>query len=91
VLEDQMDTRPAMALFGRVVEASKDRELQARAAYMAAKCELAAKINEKSGYVESLPVPAQWFGVLSRYADTKYHREVLAECGHYRSWRQNRR
>jgi len=31
-----------------------------------------------------LPIPATWFPIVKRLADTAYHRQILRECGHYR-------
>jgi hypothetical protein len=31
-------------------------------------------------------VPKTWFAIVKTFADTAYHREVLAHGGHHRRW-----
>lgn len=71
------DTRAAERWFARALELTADRELKARAATMAAKCELAREEGN---------VARTWYPVLATLSDTAYHAEVLAECGWYRDW-----
>ncbi len=83
------DTRPAERWYRRAFELSRNRELKARAAFYAAKAELQTLVTAKYAPYESadaLPVPKAWFAVVKGFADTKYHREILKECGHYRRW-----
>jgi hypothetical protein len=75
------DTRLAERWFKRAFEASADRELKARAATMAAKCELARDGGE---------VSKTWYPALRALAGTAYEKEVLKECGWYREWRPGR-
>lgn len=77
------DTRPAERWFKVAYDLSGDRELKARAATMAAKCELARA--GKDGEVSST-----WYPVLRELSDTAYQKEVLVECGWYRAWAQPR-
>ncbi len=85
------DTAPAEAAFRRAFELTRDKELKAQAAYMAAKCELAQQLSspeeEPIDPVYYLPIPQRWFAELTKLGETKYHAEVLGECGHYRRWR----
>ena len=83
------DTRPAEAWYRRAFDSARSRELKAKAAFMAAKCELAQRLEAKPPEREDepLPVPKTWFPVVKQFEDTRYHQEVLAECGHYRTWR----
>jgi hypothetical protein len=36
--------------------------------------------------MDALPIPKTWFPIVKSFADTKYYKEVLAECGHFRKW-----
>ena len=83
----------AEAWYRRAYEASGDRELKARAAFGAAKSELARRVLAPAGAprgpidpVDYLPIPTTWFPIVKGLADTAYHREILRECGHYRRW-----
>jgi tetratricopeptide (TPR) repeat protein len=89
--------RAAERWYKRAYERSRHRELRAKAAFMAAKAELGALLaaaEESSGAsaetdpsgLSPLPVPRTWFPVIETLADTRYYREVLAECSHFRSW-----
>jgi hypothetical protein len=80
------DTAPAEAWFARAFELTQQRELKAKAAYMAAKCELPRLPGAQEG---SPPRAPRWYGSLAKFADTAYHREVLAECGYYQDWRNH--
>lgn len=75
------DTKLAERWFKRAFEASVDRELKARAATMAAKCELAREGGE---------VSKTWYPALRALAGTAWEKEVLKECGWYREWRPGR-
>jgi hypothetical protein len=102
VLEDthqkQEVPRAAERWYKRAYELSRDRELRAKAAFFAAKAELGAMISaaeEAAGMsdggslgLSELPVPRRWFPVVASFADTRYYEEVLAECGHFRTWAQ---
>jgi hypothetical protein len=39
-----------------------------------------------AGVALSATIRLHWFAIVKTFADTAYHREVLAECGHYRRW-----
>jgi len=71
------DASMAERWFKRAHDLATDRELEAKAATMAAKCELA-----RTGASES----KTWYPALRALSDTTYQKEVLAECGWYRDW-----
>ena len=84
------DTKPAERWFKKAYELATSRELKARAAFYAAKAEMGTLITAANpdpwGDLETLPVPSTWYPVLAKLADTTYYKEVLAECGTFRSW-----
>ena len=83
------DTRAAEKWYRRAFDLSKDRELKAKAAYLAAKAELGGLITadeEAGGSADPLPVPKTWFSQLKTLSDTQYYREVLKECVHFADW-----
>jgi hypothetical protein len=87
------DTRPAERWYRRAHDLTKNRELRAKAAYLAAKAELAHLLNAAGGPdspPSTLPVPKTWFPALRKLSDTRYYREVLRECGHFSEWLRNR-
>lgn len=84
------DTTAALQWYKRAYALAQDRELKAKAAFLAAKAERGALIakdfaNPRGGNGD-LPIPSTWFPRVKTFADTTYHREVLAECGTYRAW-----
>jgi hypothetical protein len=83
------DVNEAEIWYKRAFDAFPDREDKARAAFMAAKSELARMLEKKEpshGEVDPLPIPGTWFPIVRSFSDTKYYREILQECGHYRRW-----
>ncbi|MCK6546357.1 hypothetical protein L6R52_10955 [Myxococcota bacterium] len=82
------NTSAAEAAYEKAFGLTADRELKATAAFMAAKCELARRIDASGAPTQTreLPIPEKWFPVVKSFADTKYHAEILKECGHYRQW-----
>jgi len=83
------DTSAALYWYRRAYALARDRELKAQAAYLAAKAErgtLFAKRPPSTRPNEDLPLPSTWFPLVKTFADTAYHRQVLAECGTYRTW-----
>ena len=67
------------------MELSHDRELKAKAAFMAAKCELNASYDT-DGRSRS-DFRRQWFRVLrDNFSDTRYYQEILRECGYFRAF-----
>ena len=84
------DTTQAESWYKKAFDSSKDRNFKAKAAFMAAKCELAQALQREDPQLRllhaPLPIPKRWFPVVKSFADTKYHREILQECGHYKTW-----
>ncbi len=82
------DTRPAEKWYRRAFELAANREVKAKAAFLAAKCELAQLLEAKppSDADDKLPAPEKWFSAMASLQDTSYHREVVGECGNYRDW-----
>lgn len=85
-----VDTKPAARWYQRAYDLAASRELKAKAAFYAAKAELhgliAAAGVDPYDSIEVLPVPTTWYPVVKTFADTKYYRQILAECGTYRAW-----
>jgi hypothetical protein len=87
-----MDVRVSERWHERAFSLTTDREAKAKYAYAAAKSELAAQLPVKGWEpMEQLPIPTRWFPALKALRDTKYHAEVLAECGTYRDWYTGKR
>jgi hypothetical protein len=85
--QETSDASAAMRWYKRAYDLSKNREFKAKAAFLAAKAELGTKIGEPyGGYSDSGPYSDTWFPVVKSLADTKYYKEILRECGHYRDW-----
>jgi hypothetical protein len=65
-------------------------EQKARATFLLSKCERNSYYNKfvKPGdYAENMPPAGNWFAQLkSKYANTAYYKEVLKECGYFRSY-----
>jgi hypothetical protein len=82
------DATLAMKYYKRAFDLSKNRELKAKAAFLAAKAELGNQLAgvDPSGPSRGLPVPTTWFPVLKQLANTRYYKEVIAECGHFAAW-----
>lgn len=83
------DASAALRWYQRAYRLATDRELEAQAAFLAAKAERAVAISKSIGgdtYLDPLPLPTHWYPIVHQFADTAYHREVLAECGSYRTW-----
>ncbi len=83
------DSDAALRWYQRAYRLAKSRELKAEAAFYSAKAERAVAISKLIGdatYLDPLPFPKHWYPVVRQYADTAYHREVIAQCGSYRRW-----
>ncbi|MBN1605091.1 MAG: hypothetical protein JW940_00580, partial [Polyangiaceae bacterium] len=85
--DHRFDVTRAERWYQRAFDLTRQPELKSRAAYGAAKAELGALIERNKNNTDVLPVPTRWFTALSSLGDTAYHKEVLAECSHYRRWR----
>lgn len=81
------DLKPAMAEYRKVLELTKDPELAARATFGLAKGELAQFYETRPQTDERDFVAGPAFKSLaSSYANTKYYREVLQECGYFKTF-----
>jgi tetratricopeptide (TPR) repeat protein len=76
------DSSLAMKYYKKAFDLSKNRELKAKAAYLAAKAELGTLLANGGG----MAIPATWFPVLKQFSNTRYYKEVLKECGHFAAW-----
>jgi tetratricopeptide (TPR) repeat protein len=87
------DTRDAEKWYKRAYDLSKNRELKAKAAYLASKAELGRLLNASGPTwqpLNRLPIPKTWFPIVKQLSDTRYYREVLRECGNFAGWVQGR-
>ncbi|MCX5746028.1 MAG: hypothetical protein NT062_26415, partial [Proteobacteria bacterium] len=80
------DATQAERWYKRAFDLSKNRELKAKAAFLASKAELGTAIGANFDANMPLPLAKQWFPVVKTFADTKYYKEVLKECGTFSSW-----
>jgi tetratricopeptide (TPR) repeat protein len=88
------DTGAAEKWYRRAFDISKNRELKAKAAYLAAKAELGGLITAAEAAnkpTDPLPIAKEWFGQLKDYKDTQYYRDVLKECGTFADWVRRKR
>jgi hypothetical protein len=80
------DASAALRWYKRAYELTKNRELQAKAAYYASKAELGNLIHAAEADPNGNPGmarPTTWFAVVKQYGDTKYYKQVLKECGYF--------
>ncbi|PTR01390.1 hypothetical protein C8P68_101624 [Mucilaginibacter yixingensis] len=69
-----------------------DNEARAKCAYLLSKCERNDFYNNHANpsayeYYDSIPPAGQWVKELkSKYATTAYYKEVLKECGYFRTY-----
>ncbi|MBA3465131.1 MAG: hypothetical protein H0T46_34685 [Deltaproteobacteria bacterium] len=80
------DARLAERYYKQVYNSSGNRELKAKAAWLAAKSELGTLIHKE----QELLTPTTWFPIFAKFQNTKYYKEVLAECGRFRDWVKTR-
>ncbi len=83
------DTSHAEAYYRKALELSRNREFQAKAAFMAAKCELGAFYNSRGQWNPGVPdfKAGVWFHKLrDSYSDTRYYQEIIRECGYFRTF-----
>ncbi len=86
------DTRLAERYYKKVYDSSGNRELKAKAAWLAAKAELGTLIynaevaNPNDGVDARTMIPKTWFPVFARFANTRYYKDVLRDCGRFSSW-----
>jgi hypothetical protein len=81
----------ALAMYKKAFDLSGKQELKAKAAFLAAKAEVAIALeaanqpNDPDTYTSHVSAKT-WYPIFQRYAKTKYHKEVLKECGWYAAW-----
>ncbi len=86
------DARLAERYYKKVYDSSGNRELKAKAAWLAAKAELGTMIwkaeeaNPNDGVDAGPMVPKTWFPIFAKFANTKYYKEVLRDCGRFSGW-----
>ncbi len=87
------DASQAIRWYKRAFDLTRDRELETKAAFFAAKAELGTELYQAVGDASSwklestkLPIPRIWFPVVKRFANTRYYKEILSECGHFAAW-----
>lgn len=91
------DARLAERYYKKVYDSSGNRELKAKAAWLAAKAELGTMIYQEQlarpqDFVDAAPMtPKTWFPIFARFSNTKYYKEVLAECGRFSAYVAARR
>jgi len=78
------DCTLAESYYRKALQAATRRELKARSAFMAAKCELNNWYNH-AGRKHQL----RWFRTLrDDYADTQFYQDIIRECGYFRHFVQ---
>ncbi len=86
------DARLAERYYKKVYDSSGNRELKAKAAWLAAKAELGTLIYREQvarpeDFVDAaMMTPKTWFPIFAKFANTKYYKEVLKECGRFRDY-----
>lgn len=80
----------AKKYFVKSIPLFKDKELKAKACFMAAKCErnnfyMPVNNNEETFYYNNkLPPAGEYFKLLAdKYSDTKFYEEAIQECGYF--------
>jgi hypothetical protein len=86
--QETRDASAALRWYKRAYELAKSRELKVKAAFMAAKAERAVMASKLDVY-QSLgrsDIAKTWYPTVRKYADTKYYKEILGECGYFSEW-----
>lgn len=88
-----LDMQLAEKYYKRAMELSADKELKAKACFMAAKTEqnrcfnaAAKNTNSSSEQPEPVHSPVYFKLLKSSYANTCYYQEIIRECGYFRSY-----
>ena len=86
--QETSDASQALRWYKRAFDLTKNRELEAKAAFLAAKAELGNLVGAPDPERQSgtLPIPKHWFPIVKTFSNTQYYKEVLKECGHFRDW-----
>ena len=84
------DTRVAERWYKHAFDLTKNRETKAKAAWLAAKAELGRleniDVDAPWGNQGELPTPKTWYPIMRTFADTKYYKDVIAQCAKFRDW-----
>ncbi len=80
------DATLAMKYYRKAFDLSKNRELKAKAAFLASKAELGNLQSSMADGSRGGMIPKTWFPVVKQFANTRYYREVLKECGRFADW-----
>lgn len=86
------DARLAERYYKKVYDSSGNRELKAKAAWLAAKAELGTLVYKEQAarpddFVDAgMMMPKTWFPIFAKFANTKYYKEVIKECGRFRDY-----
>lgn len=86
------DARLAERYYKKVYDSSGNRELKAKAAWLAAKAELGTQIYKEQNarpddFIDAgMMTPKTWFPIFAKFANTKYYKEVIKECGRFRAY-----
>ncbi|TDO19044.1 hypothetical protein CLV32_4666 [Pedobacter duraquae] len=82
--------RLAIKYYRIALNNAKTAEQKARAVFLLSKCERNTYYNSfigKEGSPDEVPPAGQWFQLLkNKFKHTAYYKEVLAECGYFRSY-----
>jgi len=93
--QENHDCTKALEYFEKARVLTKNRELAARASFMAAKCEQNAYFTSKdcayTGYRNEIPTPPteyrKYFGLLkAEYADTEFYQQAIEECKFFKAY-----
>ena len=86
------DARLAERYYKKVYDSSGNRELKAKAAWLAAKSELGTLVYKEQAarpedFIDAgMMLPKTWFPIFAKFSNTKYYKEVLKECGRFRDY-----
>ncbi|MBI5645453.1 MAG: hypothetical protein HY962_00860 [Ignavibacteriae bacterium] len=82
-----MDCSTAESAYKAAMQRSTDAEFQARCAFMAAKCEQNIYFMTRGGETSDDFRAGTWFTLLrDRYATTEYYKDIIRECGYFRTF-----
>lgn len=86
-LDKIYDCREAEKYYKEALNSSTDDEFKAKCAFMAAKCEQNSFLISKPGDFAGDFQSGEFFRILkSDYADTKYYKEIIKECGYFSTY-----
>jgi len=84
------DMKPAIKYYNKALQAAKTDEQKAKCHYMLAKCERNQWYNTTVYKNEEYSGPdfKAWAGfkALKQYSNTQYYRDVIKECGYFRTY-----